>query len=654
MSLDKDAALRCSLPEGYHAVPLHDPGRAPVRLCFLVQKRPDPVTGPLVLLRDLPDTRVYLGCLTDSAGRLLSWWELWIQNLDGLDRSSSAVVQNLSNRVMDQRWLRQAKLMQTLNADGCLVTGWESAHPLPLFLDPASQGWADLSEGDPAKAWMLCEDDAALVRAGLPPYSTSLCRFLYQPAAGEDTKFVVTTAVTTESRSVRALPDFLGTPPKFPVNAQGGLLMATQYAPIPYVDYADLLGGKPWPGLNVGKSILRLGGVYESLGDWGEIRQRGAHLLLGRQGTAGILVETFHLKLQLFAEAVSQVRTAVACQELPFLNLGADSFGVTLESQRSKLPVFWSARASLRKPTQAIALPVESTEFTYFVRTADLGPTVYLPGTASQVVRGQGNVRIRQLLPGTDGRFRVEGTLVVPDGLDVSPRDLLRLSLPLSTGRIDVQGHVYTEEGLAPGEVRFRTFAHPFAEATVKGLTGLAGVSLPSAPFEVVPLLSTPCDLYSLGVLGVRTLLVDDRNTLAMAVDELLSLARQASTEPDPTLPLPDRVAAIFRREPRYTASLGPDRLMRDSLDPAQAAALFPAELWFTTLATLIRFFPGLGPDSVCRDFGDAPALALETVFNRPLQDLEDLLVRSRSLLVIDWHQNREIAQVIRRQRTEP
>jgi hypothetical protein len=38
---------------------------------------------------------------------------------------------------------------------------------------------------------------------------------------------------------------------------------------------------------------------------------------------------------------------------------------------------------------------------------------------------------------------------------------------------------------------------------------------------------------------------------------------------------------------------------------------------------------------------GDAPSLALETVFNQPLE-LETILIRSRSLIVIDWGANRK------------
>ncbi len=74
---------------------------------------------------------------------------------------------------------------------------------------------------------------------------------------------------------------------------------------------------------------------------------------------------------------------------------------------------------------------------------------------------------------------------------------------------------------------------------------------------------------------------------------------------------------------------------------------LLPANLWYDTLGVIVSLFPVVGPDSICKDYGDVPSLALETVFNRPLEELELLLVRSRSLIVIDWKFNREIHSAI-------
>jgi hypothetical protein len=83
-------------------------------------------------------------------------------------------------------------------------------------------------------------------------------------------------------------------------------------------------------------------------------------------------------------------------------------------------------------------------------------------------------------------------------------------------------------------------------------------------------------------------------------------------------------------------------------MEPMAAFELLPSEMWYHTLAAIIRLFPGIGPDSYCKDFGDAPALALEVIFNKTLEDFEKLLVRSRSLVVIDWNANREVHSAIR------
>ncbi|MEZ0254323.1 MAG: hypothetical protein ACAI37_03555, partial [Chthoniobacter sp.] len=91
----------------------------------------------------------------------------------------------------------------------------------------------------------------------------------------------------------------------------------------------------------------------------------------------------------------------------------------------------------------------------------------------------------------------------------------------------------------------------------------------------------------------------------------------------------------------------GPHHLLADSLSPEEGALLFPGELWWATIGVIMRCFPGVLPASYCRDLGDAPALALEKVFDAPLAHLDSLLVRSRSLILIDWNMNREIRSVI-------
>jgi hypothetical protein len=291
---------------------------------------------------------------------------------------------------------------------------------------------------------------------------------------------------------------------------------------------------------------------------------------------------------------------------------------------------------------------VESSDFRYFIRTRPGGTSIYYPAGLNAALQGSGSVRIRQVLPPELGRTMVDGTLVMPSEMDISPNDLLWMRLPLPGGRVDLYGHLYTTEGLAQGEARFRTVPQLLPEETVKALRAAEGVSFARSPFEVVSLLSTPCDLYALGVLAVRTFFVNPQNTLPVALDEVLSLARQAGKEHKSDTPLATRIGSIINSDQRLAKALAPHRLVQEEMEPAAAYELMPPELWHHTLATIIRLFPGVGPDSYCKDYGDAPPLALEVVFNQPLEDLEKLLVRSRSLIVIDWNANREVHSAIR------
>jgi len=647
MSTMSSPGSQAGIPEGYSAIPINEAEfGAAVRLCVLAKEAPDRASGQLILLRDLPDAMVYLGCLTDAGEQVREWTEIWVQNVDGLESSLPALRERFSNHSLDERWGSVAKTFAELAPAGFIRMGWETKHPLPAFLDIT--GKAVLHPSSSEKHWELCLDDGVLQAAGLPAYSTSLYRYLYQRGSGES-RFIPVVAGAPTNAATQALAEVLKSAPEaVPLNPQGGLLMARRHCPLGYEDYVDLLGGKAWTGLEHGKHLMTFDGLYSSLGDWTQMQQNGSHLFLGGQGRAGRFVEAFHLKLRAFVDALSAVRQFVAQQQLPFLNLASDSFGVRLQDVGARLPFLWTAACELVKPSEAFALPVESSDLKYFIRARPGGPAIYRPENASVAAQGSGSVRIRTVLPPDQGRTSLEATLVMVESVNISPHDLLWVRLPLPMGRVDLYGHLYSADGLAQGEARFRTVPQSLAPEVVNALRGSEGLSFPRSPFEVVPLLSTPCDLYALGVLAVRTLLVNPQTTLAVALDDVLSLARRLASEYNPDVPLPSRIAEIMNAEPRVAKSLAPNRLVQEAIEPMTAFELLPPEMWHHTLATIIRFFPGMGPDSYCKDYGDAPALALEVVFNKPLEELEQLLIRSRSLIVIDWSANREVHSAIR------
>ena len=647
----KVAKAMLAIPEGYRTIPIHATGPEDLlRLCVLVRNVPDPAAGYFVFLRDLPDAQVFLGCVADAGGQAREWVEIWIQTVEGLEASLPASRETFANFSLDQRWMTQCRTFAELMPENMIRTGWETVHPLPAFINLATA--ATVHPADPATGhrWELCCDDALLEGAGLPPYGTSLCRYLYQKALGMNSRFVpVVSSAPDNNASILPAAEALGAGDHhLPLNAQGGLMMVTRFCPLPFEDYVDLLSGKPWSGIVHGKSRLPLGEAYTRLENWGQTENRDTHLFLGAQGRGGRFVECFHLKLQLLYAAFRAVHTSIQKQQLPFLNLSGESFRVEVAELGFGLPVLWTAKCAVVKPGQAYSLPVKTTEQRYFLRTGPAASSIYLPEGLGLSAQASGAVRLRKVLPPEKEGVIIEGTLVLENQAAVSPHDLLWMRLPLATGRIDLYGHVYSAEGLARGEARFRTIAQQLPAAATAALMKAEGVAFARCQYEVVRLLSSPCDLYSMGVLAVRTLLVNEQNTLAVALDEMLSLARQVAAESNAAAPLSGRIKNIFDQDARWASTLGPQALTREDLNPENPGNLLPASLWYDTLALLIRLFPGNGPDSICRDFGDVPALALETVFAKPIAILQDLLTRSRSLIVIDWNVNREIHSVIK------
>jgi hypothetical protein len=231
--------------------------------------------------------------------------------------------------------------------------------------------------------------------------------------------------------------------------------------------------------------------------------------------------------------------------------------------------------------------------------------------------------------------------------LQIAGSDLIHVRLALPIGRVDLYGHADESHALAKGETRIRTLPQKLNDDTLTALDQAAGTPVTTARFEILPLLASPYDMYAAAVLAARVLFVDEENTLAIAVDELLSLARQVSTKYAKGSSFAVRLRSIIDEDPRWGASLGPHRLTSHPGIREMAAQVVPAELWWETVGIILRLFPGAGPDSFCRDFGDAPSLALDEIFERPLAELELLQLRSRSLVVTDWDQNIEVRNAI-------
>jgi hypothetical protein len=634
-----------AIPDGYSPLPLYlEDGDVPLNICLISRSAPT-LKAPLLLLGETIDASIYLGCLTDKNRDPKAWLEIWVQNVDSMAESFRAQIEVVSNSLIDRRWSARLATFQKLDRSAIIETGWETVHPLPAFMDAKAARLIHPVEPATNRPFTLCTEDAALVSAGLPAYTSSLHRYLWNGPGIETPAFVATTNGAPTPTGIKTASELF--PSLFPFNPNGGFLLVRSFCPLRLVDFADLLAGRSWPGFASGGVSFDFGGAYSQLGDADTLVQRGAHLFAGRDGGAGQLREVFHLKVNLILQCLSQTRDAVRCLQLPLLNLGANSFRVRLSQTGTGLPFFWTARVELTESSAAVALPIATSQSRYFIPPAVSGPSIYRPQNLSGLSSGKGVLRIRKVLPPVPEGSCIEATLATDERLQIAGNDLIHIRLGLPMGRVDLYGHADESQAFAKGETRIRTLPQKLSDDVLHALDQASGTPIRNAHFEVLPMLASPCDMYSVGVLSARILLADEENTLPIAVDQVLSLAHQVAAKYAEESPFSVRLGAVVNEDPRWSLALGPHRLTARPEMREMASRVIPTELWWETVGIILRLFPGAGPDSFCRDFGDAPSFALDAVFEKPLAELELLQLRTRSLVVTDWDQNNEILEAI-------
>lgn len=643
------------VPQGYALVPVNQQQvSASLRVTVLVRREADPVAGHLVVLRDTLDAQVLLGAMADVTGCVHQWLEIWVQNVTGLTTALPACVDPLSNAVLDQRWKSQFDAFSELGRASVVATGWEANHPDPVYIDLQTLAPVHPKDKETGHAWQLCMDDALLDFVQLPRYSTSLHRYLYLAAMADKSPFVPMTPGAPANSSCQQVSRVTGQSGNrlVPLNPAGGLMMVRPHALVGCDAFIELLSGQSWEGVSHGKSVVTLGLGGASAGSMaglGDERLAAGWLLMGSAGRRGRLAEVLHLKLRLLADAVAGVCAAAEKTQRPLFNLSPDSFQVGLGQGGCALPTLWTARLGLVDPGEALAMPVRTADYNYHL-PAKSGGSIYQPGSVSKPVQGKGSVRIRKTLVASGDQLTLEGTFTTQEQLSLGKNDLAWFRLNLSSGPVDLYAHLDRETAMAPGEWRFRTLNQKLAGETRQALAAAEGVPLSDVPFEILPLLSTPCDLYALGVLAVRVLLVNKQTKLSVALDEVMSLAKTlAADQEGGETDWGSRIAAAMESDPRWLDSLGPHRLVHEPIEPQQAFDVIPPVLWCEVLATVVRMFPGLTPQCPSRDFGDAPAKGVHRVFERAGNDLDAILLRTRSLIVIDWRFNREVHSVLRR-----
>lgn len=646
-------------PQGYALAPLFPsaaaaanssptPGAGTGSLHIVLRTDAKPGTSPFISLRDSLDARVYLAAIADNAGSVHQYMELWVQDPTSLSGALATYREALSNQTLDARWAARCQQSHIF------ATGFETVHPAPLFIDIKARVPIPARDRRTNAAWALCTDEALLAKKNLPGYAGSLSRHLYQPELGENGEFIPIDMLMSEPA---ALISALGLPNEaYPLNPCGGLLMLRPLAPLSFDQYCDAIKGIS-TDVGPGEAITRTIAAAAVAANNGQAAsassglRTGGWLALNGVGLSGRLVESLHLQLMVLAGATSALRSFVQATQAPLLNLTSDSFRVTLGPAAAAVPLWWTARVHLSQPGEAAPITIPGAKNKYFLPPRAGGSSIFSPPAMNRAASGRGYFRPRAVTPEGTGMI-VEGTLSTQDRVSAGVQDLLWLRASLSSPgsgagqRVDLYAFVEHGSSLASGEARLRTLPQRLSEDTIAKLR--SGMPIGDVSFEMIPNFSTPCDLYALGVLAVRTLLVDGRRALPPALDDVLQLASMVGREAESGLDLPSRIARAFEADPRFVDSLGPHRLLADCPDAKTAFQAIPPALWHQTLACIIAMFSGHSADSQAKEFGDAPNGAIHRVFDRPLEELYALLASCRALIVPDQSLSNEVRSVVR------
>jgi hypothetical protein len=490
--------------------------------------------------------------------------------------------------------------------------------------------------------WRLCTDDSRLTAAGLPAYSSTLHRYLFDPTGG-DARFVPVSTEAPKSDKTVTYDTILPRLQKLvPFNPAGGLMLVRPAANLRFAEFNDLLGGKPFDGTIYGKTPQRFGPLKSLAGPSGGF--------LFPPETPSRLVETFLLKLGLLTGMIEEVARHSAHTGRPLLNLQPNSFAVRLDEGSSHLPTLWPARAELIDAGDAVPidLPQGDIPHVYSLPGPRITTSIYQPAVVSRgSVRGFGQLFLSSAVDHAVSKV-FEGMLTLVDPMRPTPRDVLRVRVPVTGQRVDLYVKLSTEGTPAPGLIRFKSIPDPRLKPQQTAVEALVGVPLQEVAFEFYPLLGTAADVYSLAVIGIELLLTaGEPGRHAERVRDVLVLASRCRENQALGASLEDRIAAVFGDKPETIKGLGPHLMVSTSVDAKPALRAVTPELWFSTLAALVRMLPGLGRDSLLADFGDTLGHSPTGAYDVVLAELNRLVRRARSLLLGEWGMNRTVGAVI-------
>lgn len=594
---------------------------------------------------------IYAAAWRDHSGKVLEWLDLWIQDVSAWEAGTGSLMINPSNSALDRHWRNWCRGMAVTHPGKVLDFGFDQ-HPAPVI-------WlgADGRSLYPAsKDWSLCTDDTVLRGRELPHYSDSLHRYLWN---GSQTapRFIPLSPDAPHGPDTALPADVFAN--AIPVNPGGSLMLLCRSYSIPLGDFANMLANEA-SGQDLSES-MRTPPVYGNLRLPGQSSNDSnvAGLFFQSEQVVGHLGEILHLKLSVIYGVLQATANAIRETGCPFFGLTTDDFGVTFPQGETSLPFLWSHRVSLEAPPSCVSTLVGDIGMPIFLPTPGLGHSIYRSPKVLTEIRGLAKVRIGAVShPDDCGLVIMEGTLLSEEPLDAGPRDLVEMVWKLpGHGLLRLYATVDGRNNLSRGEYQFRSLQTLLRPEIYELLgSGRGTIASDRVAFHFLPRIGTPCDLYSVGVIGLRILLLHP-DGLSATLGDLLALARKYRTRyGNANWSTGNVTLGEFARTGEageVVNRLGPQWLAPDLKIANCAADDIPTALWWDTIDFLSRLFPGIALGSFCKDNDDFESRAPHEAFTAPIAAVEMLLARSRDLLFGSPAANREVRLAIQRAKAE-
>lgn len=657
--IDTSLQQRVQLDSDFFGIPLDGTDRSSVRLVLVVRKEADPADGPFCRLRQLSDANIYLGCFIDRSGHVLKWLELWVRDYDNIAESfHENAFDIINNEVLDERWERQRRLLGESVASHFYATTLDYDAECPLYIDYFNKLAVLPRDEDSKTHWKICREDNLLKRLGLAPYSTTFHRYLYLDSLGANSYFLPITPRAPIGERTRDIEEVISVRSTLlPFNRYGGPIFVREVAPMSIPGYLNVVSGKRWSGVGQGQRGILPAGVYLELANEITVGYGAGRLLPGRAGSRTWKLESLFLKTRLFYEMLTLVKRCVELDRKPFFSLETDSFALRLPNTSGSSPFLWDAEVALNQSSDAISFSVErqtdldSRETAYFRSFRSLSASIYRPEAIGQERSIYGEVTLLEIQRDREsGLYQLSATLRSPDLSEIAfsgTRQLYFIDYPVRGRRLRLVSEMVGTDSHNPDKISLKSRRVKLESAQIMALESFRGVELTGVYCEILPTLGTPCDLYSLGVIGLELIFHGSGSPLPLLKDKLRSLAL-ACLERDPALPMVERAASVLSDDEDLRTVLMPEELGVAREGAGQLELPSDDRLWESILVVLMRLQTGLlGNEGYAGSLSNENNFRLSQIFEEPVKDLSGLLAVFRALCTGDVHTSHFIRKVV-------